>query len=432
MHRLIPPIDRSFQGSVVDLKQDRHNARFMADEDSIQGVAPGQTVEAWNQTELAGAIQRAAAQGTPIVDYGRFHRGLGHPPPADHVRIVQASGVIEHHVADMTVRVRAATTLREIARHLIDQRQWLPLDGAEGTITISEAIAHNVYGPLRVGFGSLRDLLLGLKFMNHMGEEIAVGGRTVKNVAGYDVTKFMVGSLNTLGVITEATLRTWAIPEQVTMVTLPELSLTLLGQHMSTLIASDATPTYLDAQRAPGGTLVTHVGYAGSAASCAAQFHALRQWLIGIGYDPKAKGARRVDQSLIKDAGDRAQRIGWRANAAGLVKLIVQPGHLGQAIEAMTELRLPADTYIDALPMHGTAWVGGPWTSTGADLLDHDLTVLAKRFHGVRIWMQRPEGAEYLVPAAPPQADWPILRALQRTFDPNQLFNPGRMFGRST
>lgn len=403
----------------------------MVDSPTIQGIAPAATFEAWNQTELAATVQRCLADRLPIVDYGRFHDGLGHPPPPRFACIRQASGVIEHAVSDMTVRVKAGTSLRELARHLIEHRQWLPLDGAAGTITIGEAIAHNVYGPLRAGFGSLRDLLLGLKFVNEQGEEVAVGGRTVKNVAGYDVTKFMVGSLNTLGMLTEATLRTWAIPEQVTTVSLPSLPAPLLGRNITSLITSDATPVYLDAQQLDDGRRVTHLGYAGSPEQCAAQFHALREWLLDIGYDPKANRAERIDQSLIKDAAARASRLAWRAEADGIVKLIVQPGHLGQAIEAADELHLPPGTVIDALPMHGVAWLGGPWSAMGADLLDHHLTVLAKRFGGVRIWERKPAGAEHLAPFAPSQSDWPILRALQRTFSPNQLFNPGRMFGRT-
>jgi len=403
----------------------------MADSTTIQGIAPAATFDAWNRTELAATIQRCQAEGLPIVDYGQFHDGLGHPPPPRFAAIRTDGGVVEHAVTDMTVTVKAGTTLRELARHLIEHRQWLPLDGAPGTITIGEAIAHNVYGPLRAGFGALRDLLLGLKFMNEQGEEIIVGGRTVKNVAGYDVTKFMVGSLNTLGILTEATLRTWAIPEQVTTVSLPALPAPLLGANLTSLISTDASPIYLDAQRLGNGQRVTHLGYAGSPEQCAAQFHALRQWLIDIGYDPKTNQAERIDQSLIKDAAMRAERLAWRMDAEAVVKLIVQPGHLGQAIEAADELRLPSGTVIDALPMHGVAWLGGPWTATGADLLDHHLTVLAKRFGGVRVWVRRPKGAEHLTPFAPPQSDWPILRALQRTFAPKQLFNPGRMFRRN-
>jgi len=427
MHRLNGSDRASF--AVVGRVEPGHNGPTMSDP-TIQGIPPTETIEAWNQTELASAIQRCASAGLPIVDYGVFHGGLGHPPPPRYARVIQSPGVVEHAVADMTVRVRAATSLRELARHLIEHRQWLPLDGAEGTITIGEAIAHNAYGPLRPGFGSLRDMLLGLKFTNARGEQIAVGGRTVKNVAGYDVTKFLVGSMNTLGVLTEATLRTWAMPEQVTSVSLPNLPLTELGRNLPTLIASDAAPVYLDAQRRPGESFVTHVGYAGSADSCAAQFHALRQWLLGIGYDPKRHGAARADRSLIKDAGERAGRIGWRPPAAGLAKLIVRPGHLGEAMTELAEMRLPHDTTIDGLPMHGVAWLGGDWTATGADLIDHDLTVLARKYRGVRIWLRRPGGAEHLSPAAPAQDDWAMLRKLKAAFDPDDLFNPGRIFGR--
>jgi glycolate oxidase FAD binding subunit len=115
---------------------------------------------------------------------------------------------------DLTLTVRAGTPLSEIARVTREHDQWLPLDpygSDDGTIgaTISTASA----GPLSSSFGLPRDLVLGLEFVNGRGDVIRGGGKVVKNVAGFDLSRLMTGSWGTLGVITEVTLRLYALPQ---------------------------------------------------------------------------------------------------------------------------------------------------------------------------------------------------------------------------
>ena len=123
------------------------------------------------------------------------------------------SGVVSYVPGDLTLTVRAGTPLSEIERVTKEHNQWLPLDpygSPDGTIgaTIATASA----GPLSTGFGLPRDLLLGLEFVNGRGEVVRGGGKVVKNVAGFDLSRLMTGSWGTLGVITEVTLRLYALP----------------------------------------------------------------------------------------------------------------------------------------------------------------------------------------------------------------------------
>ena len=99
---------------------------------------------------------------------------------------------IDHHVRDMTATLGAAVTLAEAQSKLADATQWLPIDGDAST-PLGRLVEENSTGPLRLGYGAWRDLLLGCQFRNGAGDLITAGGRTVKNVAGYDLTKFMVG-----------------------------------------------------------------------------------------------------------------------------------------------------------------------------------------------------------------------------------------------
>src|SRR5207249_3161430 len=103
---------------------------------------------------------------------------------------------------------------------------------------IAEIIAHNVSGPLRLTHGTCRDLLLGLRYFDATGTLITVGGRTVKNVAGYDVTRLMVGSLNTLGLIADANLRTAAIPERINRIALHNVDPAALDPRVTPWLTS--------------------------------------------------------------------------------------------------------------------------------------------------------------------------------------------------
>jgi FAD/FMN-containing dehydrogenase len=120
-------------------------------------------------------------------------------------------GGIECFERDMTVTVSADVTLDTLSRKLEEFGQWLPIDGAVES-TIGELVEKNSTGPLRLGYGAWRDLLLGCQFRNGLGELISAGGRTVKNVAGYDLTKFTVGQRGIFGRVVTVTSRTYRRP----------------------------------------------------------------------------------------------------------------------------------------------------------------------------------------------------------------------------
>jgi hypothetical protein len=111
----------------------------------------------------------------------------------------------------MTATISADVTLSRVWDSLAEFEQWLPIDG-EGNATVGELIDRNSTGALRLGYGAWRDLLLGAQFINGRGELITAGGRTVKNVAGYDLTKFMVGQRGAFGQLVTITTRTYRLP----------------------------------------------------------------------------------------------------------------------------------------------------------------------------------------------------------------------------
>lgn len=126
-------------------------------------------------------------------------------------------GGFELLARDMTATFSADCTLGFAQEQLANAGQWLPIDG-DANETLGLLIDRNSTGPLRIGFGAWRDLLLGAQFTNGRGELISAGGRTVKNVAGYDLTKFLVGSFGVFGQVVTLTTRTYRKPDGALLV----------------------------------------------------------------------------------------------------------------------------------------------------------------------------------------------------------------------
>ncbi len=133
-------------------------------------------------------------------------------------------GVIEYDPSEYTITALAATPVREINRVLAEHRQFLPFDPplVEAGATLGGTIAAGLSGSGRFRYGGTRDFLLGLRLINGEGDAVRGGGRVVKNAAGFDIPKLMVGSLGRLGVLVEATFKVFPRPESY---------VTLLARH---------------------------------------------------------------------------------------------------------------------------------------------------------------------------------------------------------
>jgi glycolate oxidase FAD binding subunit len=165
---------------------------------------------------VAAVVRESVASRTPVRIAGRSSwLSAGRPVKANKtLSLRDDSGVVNYVPGDLTLTLRAGTTLGEIERISGEHDQWLPLDpfGSDDG-TIGATIATASAGPLGTSFGLPRDLLLGLEFVNGRGEIVRAGGRVVKNVAGFDLSRLLTGSWGTLGVITEVTVRLYARPK---------------------------------------------------------------------------------------------------------------------------------------------------------------------------------------------------------------------------
>jgi len=166
---------------------------------------------------VSDAILEAGATETALrVTGAKNWMHAGRPSSASGtISVADERGIVDYVPDDLTMTVRAGTTLKEIDTAARANDQWLPLDphGSDSG-TIGATIATGSSGPLSHGFGAARDFLLGIEFVNGMGVVIRGGGRVVKNVAGFDLMRLLSGSWGTLGVITEVALRLYAAPKR--------------------------------------------------------------------------------------------------------------------------------------------------------------------------------------------------------------------------
>jgi glycolate oxidase FAD binding subunit len=165
---------------------------------------------------IVSAVKQSGATRTPLRIAGASTwLDAGRPVNATKTLALRDdSGVVSYVAGDLTLTVRAGTPLSEISRVTREHDQWLPLDpyGSDDG-TIGATIATASAGPLSSSFGLPRDLVLGLEFVNGRGDVVRGGGKVVKNVAGFDLSRLLTGSWGTLGIITEVTLRLYALPK---------------------------------------------------------------------------------------------------------------------------------------------------------------------------------------------------------------------------
>jgi glycolate oxidase FAD binding subunit len=161
-------------------------------------------------TSLAAFAEEVGAEG-PVVPVG----GGTHWAATGEGRRVRApSGVDTYEPAEMTVRVRAGTTVAELDAALAEHRQMVPLDPAEPTqATVGGVLAEGVSGVRRLRWGPVRDTVLEVRYVSAEGRVVKSGGPVVKNVSGFDLCRLMVGSRGTLGVLAEVVLRVQPVPQ---------------------------------------------------------------------------------------------------------------------------------------------------------------------------------------------------------------------------
>jgi glycolate oxidase FAD binding subunit len=330
--------------------------------------------------------------------------------------LAEDRGIVEYVPGDLTLTARAGTPLSELFAAVKANGQWLPLDpwgGDSGTIgaTVSTASA----GPHSYAMGLPRDVVLGMEFVNGKGEVVRSGGRVVKNVAGFDLTRLVIGSWGTLGVVTQVTvrlrarpdhLRTVGIPIPATQPALNELATRLRALPFTPLAAELLSPSLVRLLTAREETLLL-ARLGGNEKSIAGQL----DLLTGLGKPRDMDdGAWRV---LRSDDFETTATASWRWSQL--------PALFGATwMAAHHASRDFEDAHYHGNPMRGVVRVVGRG----------DVTKFARTtatFHGTSVFERLPESGWSLVNA--PEAKDSVSRGLRAKFDPHRILNPGILGG---
>jgi glycolate oxidase FAD binding subunit len=182
-----------------------------------------------NSSELAEALRAAASAGQTIALHGNSskRRMAGPIQPADvEISTLSLRGVIQYEPQDLTISVAAGLAWRELVRLLAEHRQMVPLDPPfADASTVGGVIAANCSGPRRRLYGTARDLVIGMQFVTLEGKLVQSGGMVVKNVAGLDMAKLMIGSFGTLAAVAVVNFKLHPMPHMERSFLLPFASL---------------------------------------------------------------------------------------------------------------------------------------------------------------------------------------------------------------
>ncbi|MFZ2306457.1 MAG: glycolate oxidase subunit GlcE [Rhodoferax sp.] len=175
--------------------------------------------------QITDRIRAAAADGAPLRIRGGGSKDFyGNRLEGELLDTTGLSGILSYEPTELVVTVGAGTPLAELEALLLERGQCLPFEPphfgwSSSRATVGGMVAAGLSGPARASAGAVREFVLGLHLINGRGEELVYGGQVMKNVAGYDVSRMMVGSMGTLGLITEVSLKVLPIaPAEATLV----------------------------------------------------------------------------------------------------------------------------------------------------------------------------------------------------------------------
>jgi glycolate oxidase FAD binding subunit len=225
--------------------------------DAFVGVRPGRVYRPTSLGEAEEAVRKSSEEGLRLAFVGGgTELELGAPPTAlEAVLLTKGlSRVLEYAPLDQIVTVEAGMALGALQALLLKKGQMLALDPpwAERA-TVGGIVATNAFGPRRTRYGSVRDLIIGVTLIRADGTRTRGGGKVVKNVAGFDLPKLMVGSLGSLGLISTVTFRLHPLPESQSTVLFPRTTPSAVGRVVAEMRKAQLEPAAVASLWSEGG-----------------------------------------------------------------------------------------------------------------------------------------------------------------------------------
>ena len=392
--------------------------------DDVAALAPG------DEAEACAMVAEARDRGERLDIVGGGSRaGFGRPPEgARRLSSARLDGIVFHEPTEMVLRARAGAPLSAIAAALDAHDQMLPFEpidhrtlyGGGGEPTIGGLVAANASGPRRVSAGAARDSVIGMRLVNGRGEAIVTGGRVMKNVAGLDLVKLNCGALGTLGFLTEATFKLLPKPQSEATVVIRRLD---DARAIAAMTAALGSPYGVSgaAMLSPGmGRDFSRTFLRVEGVAAAVDHRADKLLALLAEYAPErvltGDDSRRLwravrDAEFLAEPHDRAV---WRVG--------VKPS---RAFDFLARLGPHALAHLFDCG-GGLVWLATEPTPADAAALRAALSPLG----GHATLMRAPGALRAAVDVFPPQPDAlvALTRRVKAAFDPDGLFNRGRMY----
>jgi glycolate oxidase FAD binding subunit len=402
---------------------------------AIDGREPQFVVRPRSLDEVARVVALAHDERLAVVPRGAGSAlALGAPP--ERIDLVLDLGgldaIVEHNPEDMTATVQVGVTAGVLAAQLAMHRQMLPLDPPGwGARTLGGLAATAASGPLRARYGTMRDLLLGVRFVQADGVLTWGGARVVKSVTGYDVPKLLVGSLGTLAVLGELTVRLHPLPEAEATCLVPLRSLDAAQELARFVTDSTLQPSRLElldtgalaASGLPAAAAGIVVSFGSVASAVRAQQGAMTAEAERIGARVETMGPgfwRRYDRAL-STARPTVLRVTTLATRVAATLTEARAALVGA--EGVTMTASPA---LGALRVT----VGPTETSLLSATINRLRTFVADDGGGVVVERGTAALRTSVDPWGPvPAPALALMRALKQEFDPERTLNPGRFVG---
>lgn len=368
--------------------------------------------------QLIARVQAARAAGTPLDIQGggskRFYGEApgepldpGEPSRGEPLDITPLAGISLYEPSELVVTVRAGTRLADLEAALAERGQCLPFepprfdagaDPAASRTTVGGMVAAGLAGPARASVGGVRDYVLGATLLNGRAEVLTFGGQVMKNVAGYDVSRALAGSMGTLGLILEVSLKVLPLPPATATLRF-ELDQAAALARLQQLAGQ---PLPLSASAWWSGMLVLRLSGAQAAVAAATQ---------SLGGDVVLPAMADAFWRGLRDQHDEFFVGAHKAVAAGAT---------------LWRLSLPPTTPALVLPGEQLIEWGGAqrWVVTTAPAAA--LRDAAARAGGHAVAFRGDKSAGAFAPLAPVQLK--LQQRLKAAFDPEGVFNPGRLY----
>ncbi len=392
------------------------------------------TLQPHDVDALCNTVRDQVAQGHAIYPQGgRTSLDYGCAPARPGVAIdtTAINRLIDYPFADMTITVQAGMTLSVLREILAEHQQRVLIDAPfPDRATVGGIYATNATGPRRYAAGRPRDQIIGVSFVTSEAVVVKGGGRVVKNVAGYDFPKLLTGSMGTLGIITQLTLKVRPNPEASAIAWVPFPSFKRLAGVLDILNTSGTRPMALELLNAPAARTIARglgltgdlgvlaIGYEDTAASVRWQLDRLEQELGPTNQAvTQAADAERLWQSLTEFQALEIGPISFVAN--------LRPSSVVPFIEQLDPERWSAQAHAGNGIVRAHAL--GDWSLETADQQIAKHRGMATRDGGNLILSRCPtEWKDSLRVWGEPRADWIIGQRIKRALDPHLAMNPGR------